>query len=133
MNSSRTPRYQKLLDRVVRIHPGEGKVVVLAVAYFFLLMLGYYLLRPLRESMGIAKGADKLPWLMTGTLSAMLLANPAFAALVSRLPRRRFIPTVYRFFGANLLAFWLLFNLLPGHGGAWLGYGFYIWLSVYSL
>jgi AAA family ATP:ADP antiporter len=121
------------LDRVVRIHPGEGKVVVLALAYFFLLMLGYYLLRPLRESMGIAKGADKLPWLMTGTMFAMLFANPAFAALVSRLPRRRFIPAAYRFFAVNLLVFFLLFNFLPGHGGSPLGYAFYIWLSVYNL
>jgi AAA family ATP:ADP antiporter len=107
--------------------------VVLALAYFFLLMLGYYLLRPLRESMGIAKGADKLPWLMTGTMFAMLLVNPAFAALVSRLPRRRFIPAAYRFFAVNLLVFFLLFKFLPGHGGSALGYAFYIWLSVYNL
>jgi AAA family ATP:ADP antiporter len=133
MQPSPTSPSHGLLRRLMPVRAGEEKLVLLAMSYFFLLMLGYYMLRPLREAMAIAKGADKLPWLMTGTLSAMLLANPAFAALVSRLPRRRFIPTVYRFFAANLLAFWLLFNLLPGHGGAWLGYGFYIWLSVYSL
>ncbi len=119
--------------RLVRVEPGEGRALLLASSYFFFLMLGYYLLRPLREAMGIARGADKLPWLMTGTLLAMLLANPAFAALVSRLPRRRFIPLAYRFFGLNLLAFFALFQMLPGHGGAALGYTFYIWLSVYNL
>ncbi len=120
-------------SRLVRVKPGEGRALLLAGSYFFFLMLGYYLLRPLRESMGIARGADKLPWLMTGTLLAMLLANPLFAALVSRLPRRRFIPLAYRFFGFNLLIFFVLFRVLPGHGGTALGYTFYIWLSVYNL
>ncbi len=122
-----------LLGRLVSVKPGEGRALLLSSAYFFCLMLGYYLLRPLREAMGIARGADKLPWLMTGTLLAMLLANPAFAALVSHLPRRRFIPMAYRFFGLNLLVFFGLFQLLPGHGGPGLGYTFYVWLSVYNL
>ena len=128
-----TPLKPGFLGRLVSVQPGEGRALFLASAYFFCLMLGYYLLRPLREAMGIAKGADKLPWLMTGTLLAMLLANPAFSALVSRLPRRRFIPLTYRFFALNLLVFAGLFRMLPGHGGAGLGYTFYIWLSVYNL
>src|SRR5438477_4372954 len=70
---------------------------------------------------------------MTGTLVAMLLINPVFAAVVSRLPRRRFIPLTYRFFAANLLLFYLLFRLLPAHGGAALGYAFFIWVSVFNL
>jgi len=127
------PPREGFLGRLVKIHPGEGPALLMASGYFFFLMLGYYLLRPLREAMGIARGADKLPWLMTGTLLAMLLANPAFAALVSRLPRRRFIPRAYRFFGLNLLVFFVLFQVLPGHGGTALGYTFYIWLSVYNL
>ncbi len=136
MSSSQSPSRwapASLLGRLVKVCPGEGQALLLSSAYFFCLMLGYYLLRPLREAMGIARGADKLPWLMTGTLLVMLLANPAFAALVSKLPRRRFIPMAYRFFGLNLVLFFLLFRLLPGHGGVVLGYTFYIWLSVYNL
>jgi len=62
----------------------------------------------------------------------MLVANPAFAALVSRLPRRRFIPFAHRFFMANLALFFALFHLLP-HRSLVLGYAFYIWLSVFNL
>jgi ATP:ADP antiporter, AAA family len=121
------------LERILKVRKGEGKVLLLAISYFFFLMMGYYLLRPLREAMGIAKGADKLPWLMTATLAAMLLANPVFSAMVSRLPRRRFIPLTCRFFALNLLVFFMLFHLLPDHGGAELGYIFYVWMSVYNL
>jgi AAA family ATP:ADP antiporter len=131
MTPTRTPA--RLLRRLVLLEEGEAPALLWSTLYFFLLLFGFYLLRPVREAMGIARGADKLPWLMTGTLLAMALANPAFAALVSRLPRKRFIPLTYRFFGLHMLAFFLAFRLLPGHGGAALGYAFYIWLSVFNL
>lgn len=120
------------LRRLVLLAPGEGAPVAWATAYFFFVLLSYYLLRPVREAFGIARGADALPWLMTGTLLAMLAVNPAFAALVARLPRRRFIPLAHRFFALNLVVFFLLFHLLP-HRGVALGYAFYIWLSVFNL
>lgn len=122
-----------LLRRLVLLDEGEAPALLWSALYFFLLLFGFYLLRPVREAIGIARGADKLPWLMTGTLLAMALANPAFAALVSRLPRRRFIPLAYRFFALNMLAFFLAFRFLPNRGGAALGYAFYIWLSVFNL
>jgi ATP:ADP antiporter, AAA family len=121
------------LQRLVLLRPGEGVALLHAAAYFFCLLLSLYLLRPVREAMGIARGADWLPWLMTATLAAMLIANPVYAGLVSRLPRRRFIPWVAHFFAANLLVFAALFQTLPGHGGALLGYAFYVWLSVFNL
>ncbi len=121
------------LQRLVLLRPGEGRALLWAAAYFFFLLLSLYLLRPVREAMGIARGADKLPWLMTTTLVVMLVANPLYAALVSRLRRRRFIPWVSHFFAANLLLFAALFFGLPGHGGSLLGYAFYVWLSVFNL
>ncbi|MBI1754326.1 MAG: MFS transporter [Acidobacteria bacterium] len=123
----------RLLRRLVLLEEGEAPGLLWSTLYFFLLFFGYYLVRPVREAIGIARGADKLPWLMTGTLLVMVLANPAFATLVSKLPRRRFIPLAYRFFAVNMLAFFLAFRFLPHHGGAALGYGFYIWLSVFNL
>ena len=128
----------RLLRRLILVKAGEGAILASATAYFFCLLAGYYLLRPVREAFGIARGADKLPWLMTGTLLAMLLVNPAFAALVSRFPRRQFIPWTYRFFALNLVAFFVLFRWQQGHGGTAsagpaLGYAFYIWLSVFNL
>ena len=131
--SETTPRSPfRGLRPLVLVHPGEGRPLGLSVLYFFLLLCSFYLLRPLRESLGIAKGAERLPWLMTGTLLVMLAANPVFATLVSKLPRRRFIPATYRFFGASFLAFFLAFRWAPGQALA-LGYGFYVWLSVFNL
>lgn len=122
-----------LMQRLVLVRPGEGLALATAAGYFFFLLLSLYLLRPVREAMGIARGAEGLPWLMTTTMAVMLVANPLYAALVSRLPRRRFVPGVAHFFAANLLVLAALFQGLPGHGGEVLGYAFYVWVSVFNL
>jgi len=80
-------------------------------AYFFCLLAAYYILRPLRDEMGVAGGVKNLQWLFTGTFLVMLAAVPLYGALVARIPRRRFIPLVYHFFVANLAIFWLLLAL----------------------
>lgn len=122
-----------LLQRLVMVRPGEARALLWAAAYFFFLLLAYYLLRPVREAMGIAKGADKLPWLMTGTMLAMIAIHPLYAMIVSKMPRRRFIPLISHFFAANLVLFFFAFLTLPEHGGANLGFVFYVWLSVFNL
>jgi ATP:ADP antiporter, AAA family len=120
-----------LVARAIHAEPGEVKAVLLAFAYFFFLLSSYYILRPLRDEMGVAGGVQKLPWLFTGTFVAMLVAVPAFSALAARLPRHRFIPLSYRFFTANILVFWALFSSGRFHvGGA---RAFFIWTSVYNL
>jgi len=125
-------RLARVVGGAILLEPGEARPLLVSALYFFLLLLSYYLLRPMREAFGVARGADSLPWLMTGTLLAMLVANPAFSALVSRLPRRRFIPVAYRFFEVNAVLFALALVLFPA-AGTWLGYAFYIWLSVFNL
>ncbi len=122
-----------LLHRLVDIRPEEIRAVVLAGAYFFFVLSSYYILRPIRDEMGAAGGAENLPWLFTGTLLGMLLAQPLFAALVARTPRRRFIPLTYRFFMANLLLFFLALRMLPEAQHVWVGRVFYIWTSVFNL
>jgi len=91
------------------------------------------MLRPIRETMAIEKGADKLPWLMTATLVAMLVANPLYALLVSRLPRRRFVPAAHAFLALNIVGFFVASRSLAPETLHLLGYAFYVWLSVFNL
>jgi len=113
---------------------GTGwRALLLSAAYFFLILTAYYMLRPIRETMAIEKGADKLPWLMTATLVAMLVANPLYALLVSRLPRRRFVPAAHAFLGLNIVGFFVAARTLGPETLHLLGYAFYVWLSVFNL
>jgi len=73
-----------------------------ACLYFFFTLCSYFVLRPIRDAMGVAAGVSQLPWLFTATLGVMLLANPVYSALVARYPVRRFIGITYLFFAGNL-------------------------------
>ncbi len=122
-----------LSRHTVSVEPGEWKPLILAWVYFFSLLSSYYMLRPIRETMGIARGWDNLPWLFTATLVTMIPANLLFAWVASRWPRHRFIPLAHRFFGLNLLVFVGLLFLVPEGKRVWVGYCFYVWLSVFNL
>jgi AAA family ATP:ADP antiporter len=111
--------------------PGEIRALLWSFAYFFCLLAGYYVLRPLRDEMGVAGGVRNLQWLFTATFVAMLAAVPLYGALVARLPRRRFIPVVYHFFVANLAIFWLLLTF--GIEREIVARVFFVWISVFVL
>ncbi|MBI2509550.1 MAG: MFS transporter [Betaproteobacteria bacterium] len=119
------------LARVVAVRPVEVRALLWSFAYFFCLLAGYYVLRPLRDEMGIAGGVRNLPWLFTATFIVMLAVVPVFGAVVARLPRRRFIPLVYHFFVANIAIFWLLLTL--DIGKLQVARAFFVWISVFNL
>ena len=120
-----------LVRQALAIRPGEGGAALWSFAYFFCVLSSYYVLRPVREEMGVATGVERLPWLFTGTFLAMAAAVPVFGALAARFPRRTLLPVVYAFFIACILG---LFALLRGVGApAWAPGAFFIWLSVFNL
>ncbi len=121
------------LARLIDVQPGEGRALAWSWAYIFSILAAYYVLRPIRDQMGVAGGIENLPWLFTATLVGMLALNLPFAYLVKRMPRARFVPITYRFFAANILAFALTLYLAPAEWGVWIGRVFFVWLSIFNL
>jgi AAA family ATP:ADP antiporter len=119
------------LRRTVPATERERWAALWSFAYFFTLLAGYYVLRPLRDQMGIAGGVKNLPWLFTATFVSLLVAQPLYGALVARLPRVRFVPMVYHFFVANLLLFWL--SLVFDVERVIVARVFFVWVSVFNL
>lgn len=117
----------------VGARPGEGLVVLWSSAYYFLVLCAYYVIRPIRDDMGAASGVENLAWLFTGTLAGMLLLHPLYTALVSKLPRARFITLANRFFILNLVLFYVAFRLVDPSQSVWVGRVFFIWTSVFNL
>ncbi len=122
----------RLVRRIVDVQPAELVPLLLGVLYFFLLLSGYYILRPIRESFGISSGTGQLPALMYGTVVAMVLINPLYSSLVARVPRSRVVPLVYRGFIVLLLGFSFGLRLLEGDAILWTGRAFYVFLSVFN-
>lgn len=119
------------MRNAVNAREGELPAVFTGFAQFFCVFAGYFMLRPIRETMGITAGVDKLQWLFSATFITMLLAVPLFGALSARVPRRRLLPWVYLFFVANLLAF--AGGFARDAGSVWLARVFYVWVSVFNL
>ncbi len=121
----------RIIKRVVRVEPAEVVATLWSFGYFFCLLCGYYILRPVRDEMGIQAGVEQLHWLFTGTFLTMLAVVPVFGWLSSRFPRRQFLPAAYLFFAANLMVFFALFKggVMPAETAR----AFFIWLSVFNL
>lgn len=122
---------RSLFKGILNLRSDDIAPVLAGVAMFFLLFTAYFMLRPVRETMGVAGGVANLQWLFTGTFLATLAAMPLFGWLASRIARRRILPGAYFFFAFNLLVFALLFRVMPGD--PWVARVFYIWLSVFNL
>ena len=121
-----------------------------SLLYFFCLLTAYYVLRPVRDAMGASadvtavfppalvgwaqrSGVDlgglTLQLLFTATFICMVVLQPVYGALVSRYPRRVFLPVVYLCFIACLgLFYWAFNHELPGRGAA-----FFVWVAVFNL
>jgi AAA family ATP:ADP antiporter len=125
--------FHRLLQRVVDVRPEEVRALAWSWLFVFALFLAYYVLRPIRDELGVAGGVRNLPWLFTGTLVAMIAVNPLFAFAVRRWARERFIAITYRFFMVNLLAFMLLLATATPEQHVWIGRAFFIWISVFNL
>jgi len=118
--------------------------------FFFCLLAGYYVLRPVRDAMGASSEVEAvfpkamiaffaargiplqdlvLQVLATCTFLLILLAQPLYGALVSRFPRRVFLPALFGFFIACLLVFYGLFHSqASGRGMA-----FFLWVTVFNV
>jgi AAA family ATP:ADP antiporter len=113
------------------VEPGEWRPLLWSFSYFFALLCGYYILRPMRDEMGIAGGVEYLQWMFSGTFLVMLAVVPIFGWLTRHFAPRRFLPYVYYFFIANLLLFFALFRSDINH--VYVARAFFIWVSVFNL
>ncbi|GAB3515286.1 MFS transporter [Pseudoxanthomonas daejeonensis] len=128
----------------------ESPPLLWSFAYFFCLLSGYYVLRPVREAMaassdveavfppaliaffadrGVALGEFTLQFIFTAVFVIMLLLQPVYGWLVSRFPRRVFLPAIYVFFIVTLLLFYAMFD----SGVAGRGLAFILWITVFNL
>lgn len=121
----------QLLRRLVVLQPGEAPALLASFATLFCMFSSYTILRPVRDAFGITSGLDKIPYLFWGVFVVMLLLQPVYGWLTSRFPRTVFLPWVYVFFAANLIAFYVWFRVQDDH--TWIARTYFVWVSVFNL
>jgi AAA family ATP:ADP antiporter len=124
---------RKAFTKLVDVKPHELRALWLGFAFHFLILTGYYIMRPIRDSIAAGNRLETLPWMFTATLVAMVIANALFAAIVARMSRRKFIPLAYGFFIFNLALFFLLMRTGSPAQQVWIGRALYVWVSVFNL
>ncbi|MCI0504986.1 MAG: MFS transporter [Gammaproteobacteria bacterium] len=120
-----------VLATLANIRLEERAAVLWSFLYFFSLLCSYYIIRPIRDEMGVQGGVENLQWLFTATFAAMLAIVPLFGWISSRYPRKRFLPVAYYFFVLNLVIFYLAFYL--DFDKVYIARIFFVWVSVFNL
>lgn len=131
MPSEAEPRPRGIVGGLFTTRPGELPAVLAGFGLFFLLFASYFMLRPVRETFGIASGVENLHLLWTGTFLAALLVVPVYGWLSRTIPRRTLLPATYVFSALVMCGFGISLRIDPEN--MWAARGFYVWISVMNL
>ena len=82
--------------------------------------------------MAVQAGLENLPGLLSIVLLVMLIANPIYSWLVSRINRNKVVLYFYLFFILNLLIFFFSWVSLDESWKPMIAKSFYIWCNVFS-
>jgi AAA family ATP:ADP antiporter len=120
---------ERFLGLFTEVRNGEGATVLLLTLNFFLILTAYYIIKPLREALILSgEGAEVKSYSAAGQAILLLILVPLYAALASRVSRRKLINTVTLFFTGCLIGFYILGRLdVP------LGVVFFLWVGIFSL
>lgn len=124
-------RLERALSVIAEVRPGEGRAVLLLALNIFILLLAYYLLKPVRDAfiLTVPSGAEYRSYLSGTVALPLLMAVPAYAAIAKRISPRALVVGVLLFFASHLPVFYFF----AGDGGLLLAVCFYLWLGVFNM
>jgi len=129
------PRYDlgyKFLRLFADIRPGEAAKALLLALNVFLLLLAYYILKPLRESLLLVdKDAAVVKSCLSGAQAVLFVfVIKAFSKLASKVPRHILITWTTSFFISNLVVFFFLHR--GGMAIKPMGILFFVWVGIFN-
>jgi AAA family ATP:ADP antiporter len=119
--------------RIAALEKGELGSVAWAFAQFACVLTATFVLRAVRDEMGIAGGVKKLPWLFTATFVVTMAIVPAYGWAAARMGRRTLNLAVYGALAASMLGFWVAFVLAAPELTPWINRVAFVWLSVINM
>ncbi|MEQ1801211.1 MAG: MFS transporter [Gammaproteobacteria bacterium] len=119
--------------RLIGARPDELGAALAGAGYGFCMMAAYYMLRPVRDAMGIAGGVENLKYLFLLSFSATLLVVPLYGWACTHVSRSRFVPWVSLVMVAMVAAFFAVFSETGDEPPAWVAQAFFVWVGVFNL
>lgn len=107
-----------------------NKNTLIAGSFFFCVLYALFVMRPFRSAMAAQIGTSDLTYFLLIVVLVMLLANPVYSLIVSRVKESRLVTYIYGFFILNLFLYAFINNLYPDN--YLVGVSFYIWYNVFN-
>lgn len=126
---------ERTLSVVTEVREGEGVTALLLAGALFLLLMAYYIIKPVREALILQHpaGAEYKSWMGAAIAVLLLVVVPAYAALADRLPRNRLVSGVTLFFATHLVLFYLLSSISGLRESLWLSLVFFVWVGIFNM
>jgi len=120
---------ERFLGMFTDVRPGEGTTALLLALNVFLLLMAYYVLKPVREALILGEGSAELKTYMSaGHVVVLAFVVPLYGRLVAMFPRIRLINIVTIFFTSCLIVFYVLARFqVP------LAIIFFLWIGIFNL
>ena len=131
MSESHPNLIERGLKLASDIKPHEIRITLSSFLLVFILMAAYYILRPVRDSMASDWSDAEVSWLWTFTFFFSVIAVTLYDALISHIRFKRLVPSVYAFFAASFILFYLATQ--TNNDKTLIDKSFYVWVSVFSL
>ena len=122
---------RRIVKTATKIEPHELTATLLSFLFVFVLMTAYFILRPVRDALSSNWTDEQLSWLWTSTFVFSLIAVSIYGAVISRVRFRIIVPSVYSFFAATFVGFYVAGSTLGDND--LVNRAYYVWLSVFSL
>jgi AAA family ATP:ADP antiporter len=120
----------RLLGLFSDVRPGEGGTAVLLLVNLFVLLVGYYILKTVREPLILATGgAEMKAYASAGQALTLMGFVPLYGWLGSKVDRLKLIVFLLLFFIVDIEAFYVGAQL----GVRYLGFAFFIFVGIFSL
>ena len=121
----------RFIKAATKVESNELTATLLSFTFVFVLMTAYFILRPVRDALSSDWTDEQLSWLWTSTFFFSLIAVTIYGAVISRVRFKTIVPSVYAFFAATFVGFYVLGTTLGEND--LVNRAFYVWLSVFSL
>ena len=120
---------ERFLGFFTDVHAGEGTTALLLSLNIFLILMAYYVLKPVREALILGEGSAELKTYMSAAQVVLLaFVVPYYGRLVARFARMRLINVVTVFFLSCLFLFYVLAQFkVP------LAIVFFVWIGIFNL
>jgi ATP:ADP antiporter, AAA family len=119
----------RFLNLFTEVRPGESTTALLLALDVFLILMAYYILKPVREALVLGEGSAELKsYLSAGQVVLLAFVVPLYGRLVAKFSRMRLINVVTGFFAVCPIVFYVLAQL-----GVPLAIVFFIWIGIFSL